>query len=52
MADEDATYFRTQARKCRNLAATSLDQRVSAALETMADEYVQKAMKLEELARR
>ena len=45
-ATESVTHLRTQALKCRNLAATSLDHRVASALRTMADEYDERARKL------
>ena len=43
---ESVTHLRTQALKCRNLAATSFDQRLATALRAMADEYDERARKL------
>ncbi len=40
-------YFRTQARRCRNLAGTTMDQRMASTLSAMADEYEEQAAKLE-----
>lgn len=39
----DPQYLLNQARKCRNLAATTMDKRVAATLRGMAMEYDQKA---------
>jgi hypothetical protein len=43
---EGPAYLRTQAQKCRNLARTTLDQRVEETLLGMAEEYEQKAEQL------
>lgn len=43
MIVKDPGYFRQQARRCRELAAWSLDKRVAASMRAMAAEYDLKA---------
>jgi hypothetical protein len=43
MPTESVEYLRKQAAKCRNLASSTLDERVAKTLKAMADEYEQKA---------
>lgn len=46
VSEEAPAYLRAQAQKCRNLARSTLDQRVAKTLFAMADEYEQKAQLL------
>jgi hypothetical protein len=45
MADT-AEFLRNQANRCRQLASSTLDERISKTLRHMADEYEQKAQDL------
>jgi hypothetical protein len=47
-SDEDATYWREQATRCRRLAASITDEVSIAALQALADEFEAKAAKVGE----
>jgi hypothetical protein len=47
MADTSPKYFRAQAERCRRLADSTLDVRLSDTLRGMAEEYEAKAKELE-----
>ena len=46
MSDTTPAYLREQARRCRRLADSAMDERVSRTLRAMADEYDENARKL------
>lgn len=48
MPEQTADFLRAQSRRCRALAATTLDKRVAKTLSRMAEEYDAKAVELEQ----